>query len=195
MNFIELSEADRSNLIELAEDTIAYGLEAGRYRPVRADDFAPHLCRRAASFVSLYLHGQVRGCIGNLRASRPLVEDVAHNAYAAAFIDPRFEPVSWKEFLELHVEISLLSPLQSLQFENEAGLLDQLRPGVDGLVLEAGGYRATFLPKVWEHFPGPRAFVDQLKCKAGLAADYWSEAVNVQRYTAHTFSSLKGGDA
>lgn len=189
MNYINLTQDDRLRLLSLAEDTIAYGLEAGRYRPVEKEDYRIRLGERAASFVTLYLHGQLRGCIGNLQASRPLIEDVAHNAYAAAFRDPRFEAVTWSEFLELHIEISVLSPLQVLKFDNEAGLLEQLRPGVDGVVFEAGEFRATFLPKVWEHLPAKRAFLGELKNKAGLKSDFWSDEVNIQRYTTHTFSS------
>ena len=189
MNYIEVPESVRASLLNLAEDTIAYGLEAGRYKSVQKDDYPQQLSNYGASFVSLYLYGQLRGCIGNLVASRPLLEDIAHNAYAAAFNDPRFEPVTWGEFLELQIEISLLSPLQVLQFENEENLLAQLRPGVDGIVLEAGKFRATFLPKVWEHIPRKQAFFGELKSKAGLRSDYWSDAMQVQRYTTNTFST------
>lgn len=189
MNCIKLTQDDRLRLLAIAEDTIAYGLEAGRYRPVSPEDYRVRLGERAASFVTIYLHGQLRGCIGNLQASRPLIEDVAHNAYAAAFKDPRFDAVTWSEFLELQIEISVLSPLQIMQFENEANLLEQLRPGVDGVVIEVGNYRATFLPKVWEHIPAKRAFLGELKNKAGLASDFWSDSVNIHRYTTHTFSS------
>jgi AmmeMemoRadiSam system protein A len=189
MNCTNLTRDDRLCLLTVAEDTIAYGLEAGRYRPVSDEDYRIRLGEQAASFVTLYLGGQLRGCIGNLQATRPLVEDVAHNAYAAAFRDPRFEPVSWAEFLDLQIEISILSPLQDVQFENEANLLDQLRPGVDGVVFEAGQFRATFLPKVWEHIPGKRTFLGELKSKAGLTSDFWSDDVNIQRYTTSTFSS------
>ncbi len=189
MNYTDLSHDDQLCLLNVAEDTIAYGLEAGRYRPVRQEDYRVCLSERAASFVTIYLHGQLRGCIGNLQASRPLVEDVAHNAYAAAFKDPRFEPVNWGEFLQLQIEISVLSPLQILQFENEEALISQLRPGIDGLVFEVGNYRATFLPKVWDHIPAKQQFLGELKNKAGLASDFWSNTVNVQRYTTNTFTS------
>jgi AmmeMemoRadiSam system protein A len=189
MNYTDLTQDDCLRLLTVAEDTIAYGLEAGRYRSVEEEDYRIRLGKRGASFVTLYLHDQLRGCIGNLNASRPLIEDVAHNAYAAAFKDPRFEPVTWSEFLELQIEISVLSPLQGLKFESESALLDQLRPGIDGVVFEAGQFRATFLPKVWQHIPAKRAFLGELKNKAGLKSDFWSNDVSVQRYTTHTFSS------
>lgn len=189
MNYIDIPEPDRLSLLNLAEDTIAYGLEAGRYKPVNHLDYPRHLKKYGACFVTLYLQGELRGCIGNLCATRPLIEDVAHNAYAAAFKDSRFEPVSWSEFLELQIEISLLSPLQGIEFDSEEGLLEQLRPGVDGVVIEEGEYRATFLPKVWEHIPRKQAFFGELKNKAGLRSDYWSDALQVQRYTTHTFST------
>ncbi len=194
MNCISLSEDDRLSLLSVAEDTIAYGLEAGRFKPVLKKDYQNSLGDRAASFVTIYLHGQLRGCIGNLQPTRALIEDVAHNAYAAAFRDPRFEPVSWNEFLKLQIEISVLSPLQTIKSESEESLVNQLRPGVDGVVLEVGHYKATFLPKVWDHFQEKQDFLGELKTKAGLASDFWSDNVNVHRYTTNTFSSreLKG---
>lgn len=189
MNYTDIPESDRLVLLGLAEDTIAYGVEAGRYKPIDRKQYPQHLSELGASFVTLYSEGSLRGCIGNLRANRPLIEDVAHNAYASAFKDPRFEPLVWREFLHLQIEISVLSSLQAIEFENEENLLQQLRPGVDGIVLADGHYRATFLPKVWEHLPGKRAFLEQLKMKAGLRDDYWSDSMQVQRYTTSTFTT------
>jgi AmmeMemoRadiSam system protein A len=125
----------------------------------------------------------LRGCIGTLQAFRPLVEDVAHNAYAAAFHDPRFPRLSAKEYAQLHYHISILSTPEPVKFKDEQDLLAQLRPGIDGLVLEEGLYRGTFLPQVWESLPEPKTFLRHLKQKAGLHPDYWSTTIKVQRYT------------
>lgn len=135
-----------------------------------------------ATFVTLTQGGELRGCIGSLEAHRPLGIDVRENALAAAFHDPRFAPLSLQEFAITAVEVSLLTPATTLQFGDEDDLLAQLRPGVDGVVLRYGRHRSTFLPQVWETLPEPRAFMRQLKRKAGLPAHFWAEDVSVSRY-------------
>jgi AmmeMemoRadiSam system protein A len=135
-----------------------------------------------ATFVTLFSREELRGCIGSLRASRPLGEDVRENALNAAFNDPRFPPLGQSEFEATAVEVSLLSPSVSVRFAAEEQLLARLRPGVDGLTLEHGAHRATFLPQVWATLPEPHAFVAELKRKAGLPADFWSPLLNVGLY-------------
>ena len=116
-----------------------------------------------------------------------LAKDVAENAVAAAFHDPRFEPLSIEEAEKLEIHISVLSPPEELNFSSEADLLEQIRPGVDGLILQAGGRRGTFLPSVWEELPEKEMFLMYLKMKAGLPTDYWSDSLRVFRYTAEYF--------
>lgn len=142
----------------------------------------PELQEPGATFVTLLREGRLRGCIGSLEASRPLADDVTHNARAAAFRDPRFDPLSAEEWPTTRVEVSLLAPAQALQFENEAELLAQLRPGEDGLILQWGHHRATFLPQVWESLPEKRQFLMELKRKAGLPQDFWEPGLSVARY-------------
>ncbi len=141
----------------------------------------------AAVFVTLTRRGELRGCIGSLEAHRSLIEDLEDNARGAAFRDPRFEPLSREELAETNVEVSVLSNPEPLQFADEADALRQLRPGVDGIILEYGGRRATFLPQVWGHLPEPRRFLAQLKLKAGLPADFWAEGVRLWRYTVKKY--------
>jgi uncharacterized protein len=140
------------------------------------------LAAPGATFVTLFWCEELRGCIGSLRASRPLGEDVRENALNAAFRDPRFPPLTQGEFEATAVEVSLLSPSVSVRFATEEELLARLRPGVDGLALEHGFHRATFLPQVWATLPEPRLFVAELKRKAGLPADFWSPRLNVGLY-------------
>ena len=132
--------------------------------------------------MTLSRDGELRGCRGMLEPARPLVQDVAHNAYLSAFDDPRFPPLASRELKGLHLEVSLLSALEALYPAHERELLRMLRPGVDGLVLSDGYERATFLPSVWDKLPEPAEFLRQLKWKAGWPADYWSESLKVQRY-------------
>ncbi|HKJ77676.1 MAG TPA: AmmeMemoRadiSam system protein A [Gammaproteobacteria bacterium] len=183
-----LDEPDRNILLSVAEDSIRHGLEQGRPLPVTAADYPEALRPQRATFVTLERSGELRGCIGSLEAVRPLVEDVAHNAFAAAFSDPRFPPLATSERADLEVSISVLSPPEPMAFESEADLVRQLRPGVDGLILEEKGRRGTFLPAVWSSLPQPHRFFEQLKLKAGLPPDYWSPTVQAARYTTESFA-------
>lgn len=182
-----LDSGSRANLLRVARESIVHGLRCGRPLDIDADSSAPALYLPRASFVTLELDGELRGCIGTLEAHRPLLEDVAVNAFNAAFRDPRFPPVRADEVPRLDIHISVLSPPTSMAFNDEADLLAQLHPGADGLVLSAPGHRATFLPSVWESLPRPEEFLRQLKRKAGLPADYWSPHIEVERYTTETF--------
>ncbi len=141
-----------------------------------------------ASFVTLRLDEDLRGCIGSIDARRPLGEDVARNAHAAAYRDPRFPPVSAGERPRLAIEVSVLSPREPLVVASEAEALARLRPGVDGVALEYGGASATFLPQVWESLPGPEEFLEQLRRKAGLPARFWHEDLRLSRYTVEKFA-------
>ncbi|MDR1994270.1 AmmeMemoRadiSam system protein A [Azonexus sp.] len=143
----------------------------------------PEWRQPGASFVTLTRRGELRGCIGSLEAWRLLAEDVAANARAAAFRDPRFAPLTAGELAGIRIEVSLLTPAQLLPWHDEADALAQLQPHIDGVILSAGRHRATFLPQVWEQLPDPAAFLAHLKCKAGLAADYWGSDLRLERYT------------
>ncbi|RMG54230.1 MAG: AmmeMemoRadiSam system protein A [Gammaproteobacteria bacterium] len=188
MSSREYSDQERAILLDIARRSIAYGLDTGRPLPVNVAEFPPHLQEHRASFVTLNERGQLRGCIGALEAYQPLVKDVADHAFAAAFQDPRFPPVQPHELPELEIHVSVLSPPEPMTFRDEADLLAQLRPGVDGLILRAGHHQGTFLPSVWEQLPRREDFLAHLKLKAGLPPDYWSDDVQVWRYTTEEFS-------
>lgn len=182
MNLIHLNimitDAGRT-LILLARAAI--GRELGLDLPAAAD--AAWLRATGATFVTLTADGQLRGRIGTLEAHRPLIEDVTANAMAAAFRDPRFKPLLRDEFAAVAIEVSLLSAMEILRFDNETGALAQLRPGIDGIVLQYGRHRSTFLPQVWEQLPDRAEFIAQLKYKAGLPPDFWSSDMTLSRYT------------
>ena len=175
--------------MRLAADSIRHGLETGHALSVNVEDYSPTLQQAGASFITLTILRQLRGCIGKLTATRPLIEDVAKNAFAAAFEDPRFPPLTAEEFDQLEYHISILNPAEDMEFDSEADLLQQLRPGIDGLILEDRDRRATFLPSVWESLPTASDFLQQLKRKAGLPADYWSNTLQMQRYTVEEFGN------
>jgi len=171
--------APGASLLAIARGAIAAALaEAGPHH-----EPAAWLEERGASFVTLMQRGQLRGCVGSLSAERSLRADVENNALAAAFRDPRFAPLSRREYPEIAVEVSLLSPLEPIVFQSESHALGQLRPGVDGVLLEYDGRRGTFLPQVWEQLPEPTAFLAHLKQKAGLPAGFWVAELKLSRYT------------
>jgi len=182
-----LNTHDRETLLQVAADSIQHGLDTGHALSVSVEDYSPALQQPGASFVTLTILRQLRGCIGMLTATRPLIEDVAENAFAAAFEDPRFPTLTTAEFDQLEYHISILNPAEAMEFDSEADLLQQVRPGVDGLILEERGRRATFLPSVWESLPTASEFLQHLKRKAGLPDDYWSDSVRMQRYTVEEF--------
>jgi len=146
------------------------------------------LYEHGACFVTLMHTGQLRGCIGSLQAYRQLLDDVKENALAAAFRDPRFKPLAASEYNEICIEVSLLSPLMAMTISNEEDALTQFQPGVDGVVLHCGDKRGTFLPQVWETLAEPRRFLEELKRKAGLPGDFWSDEVRLFRYHVEKWS-------
>ena len=182
-----LSRQDRASLLEVARRSIRHGLEQGEALAVNPELYPETLRPTRATFVTLELDGQLRGCIGTLAAHQPLVQDVAEHAHAAAFDDPRFPAVSAREFPLLEVYVSVLSPPEPLPFDSEERLLAQLRPGVDGLILHFRDHRATFLPAVWETLSEPYLFLAQLKHKAGLPLNFWSPELRAERYTTEYF--------
>lgn len=190
---MSLTETDRTTLKAVARQSIEYGLEHHRtFGPfeeltLNPGEYSEPLQLLRATFVTLQINQNLRGCIGTLEARQPLVLDVAHNAHAAAFSDPRFPPVSQREFKDLDIHISILSPAEPLQFNSEADLLAQIRPNIDGLILEDRSHRGTFLPSVWESLSTAKEFLTHLKYKAGLPADYWSDTLRISRYTTESF--------
>jgi AmmeMemoRadiSam system protein A len=177
-----------AGLLRLARASIEHGLIHERPVPVDFDELPRALADTAATFTTLRLDGRLRGCCGTLEAVRPLAEDVAHSAFRAAFRDVRFEPVGEHELDIIRLEVSVLSPLESLPVSGEAELLSRLTPGIDGLVIIAEGRHATFLPKVWEMLPEPRQFLAALKTKCGLPGTYWSKRLEFQRYRTTSYS-------
>lgn len=166
-------------LLPIARASIARTL--GHDHP--ANETAPWLCEPGACFVTLTQQGELRGCLGSLEARRPLLADIKANAVAAAFQDPRFAPLADHELTHTEIEVSLLSTMRALTFASEAEALAQLRPGIDGVVLEFGARRSTFLPQVWEQVPDAETFMAHLKRKAGLSVSFWHQEVRLQCYT------------
>lgn len=189
----QLTQTEQTQLLRLARDTLAEYLKDSSERKIispNAAHYPKRLSQRGCAFVSLHRRSDnaLRGCIGSLAPHRALVEDVAANCVAAASTDPRFSPVTHSELPDIYIEISVLSPQVLMSVESEADLLQQLRPNVDGLTIDDGRHRATFLPLVWSQLPQAKDFLRQLKLKAGLKPDAWPEQIQCYRYQAEAFS-------
>lgn len=176
-------------LLRVAATSIENGLRTGRPANVNVETFPPDLKAPGACFVTLKKKGRLRGCIGSPEAHRPLIADVAENGFAAAFRDPRFPALAAGELADVAVSVSVLSPQVAMAVADEADLLAQLRPGVDGLIIQDAGRRALFLPSVWESLPRPEQFLAHLKAKAGMRPDQWSGEFKAWRFIAEEISS------
>jgi AmmeMemoRadiSam system protein B/AmmeMemoRadiSam system protein A len=169
-------------LLRIARASIAGALGAGESPPEAKETWLREL---RATFVTLMQGEELRGCVGALEAQRPLAEDVAVNARAAAFEDTRFKPLTLEEFARTGIEVSLLSTPKTIAFDGHADLLRRLRPGLDGVILELDeeSKRATFLPQVWEDLSDPEQFIARLKHKACIAPGTDTRRCRVKRYS------------
>jgi len=182
---IAIPEPAADALLALARASVEHGLRHGGPLPVDSAALPEPLREPAATFVTLRRRGGgLRGCIGELEAKHALAESVARNAWSAAFRDPRFDPVASDELGDLDVHVSVLGPLEPLAVRTEGELLAALRPGADGVLIDDGLRRATFLPAVWASLPEPRQFLLHLKRKAGLPDHAWPASLRVWRYSA-----------
>ena len=173
----------RSRLLNLARDSIQHGLNHGSPLHVDMTHFPEQVLQETkASFVTLHQHGELRGCIGQLIATRPLVVDIAMNAYAAAFQDPRFPALTQEEYPHITLDISILSQPERLAAHTDEEILAEIEPRRDGLIIEKGARRGTFLPSVWEQLPNPTEFLRHLKHKAGISEEDQSSEIVYYRY-------------
>ena len=188
---MELNTSEQKELLRLARKTIADACRQSSPPEVEQHSYPAVFMEHRATFVTLQKNNDLRGCIGSLQAHRPLIEDVVHNAFAAALRDFRFHPVAETELDDISVEISILSPATAMDVHSEEELLEQLRPDIDGLLITSSGRSATFLPQVWEQLPDPGQFLNHLRRKAGMADNEWPDDMKCLRYTCMKFREGK----
>lgn len=182
-----LDERDGRELLALARESIDAALRLGGRAPFPERAYAPSLQQVRSAFVTLRIGKALRGCCGSIEATRPLAEEVWHDAWASAFRDPRFPQLTVDEWPATHLHLSVLETPHPLAVASEAELIDKLRPGRDGLVLQRNGSRATFLPAVWQQLPNPHDFVRELKAKAGWPPSFWAPDIEVAIYGVEEF--------
>ncbi len=190
-----LSNDQGQALVKLARLTLenklkqADGQSEAELQTILSD---PELQNKQGTFVTLHLQDRLRGCIGSLLPEKPLCESVRENALNAALKDPRFTPLTAAELDKTHIEVSVLTDPQVLDYTDDQDLLARLRPNIDGVILQQGMARATFLPQVWEQLPQTSQFLSQLCLKAGLSADAWKkEHPQILTYQAQYFEEPK----
>ena len=175
----EFSPAERSLLLCLAHDSIFSALQA---REISLEPPTPHLAEPRGAFASLYLAGQLRGCVGYVLPTSSVYRAVAECARAAAFDDNRFAPVTEEEAPHLNIELSILSPPQPI-------LPEAIEVSRHGLLISQHGRRGLLLPQVpverkWDR----TTFLEQTCSKAGLPLDAWQKDATIQAFTAEVFS-------
>ncbi len=144
----------------------------------------PWLLEKGAVFVTINEFNQLRGCIGSIIAHQSLIDDIIHNAKAAALNDPRFTPVTPQELDKLEIEVSILTPPKPLPYSNVEDLRQKIKPGIHGVILHYNGYQATYLPSVWEQIPNFDLFFSSLCQKAGMMPNCLSLHPQIYVYEA-----------
>ena len=171
-----ITEEQGQRLVQVARRTITAKLdtldEAGKVVPDR-DLADPAFREKRGTFVTLKTKGQLRGCMGCLTPSETILEGIQRNAINAAFNDPRFPALTLIELDQAAIDISILSNPRELEYSEGSDLLEKLRPTIDGVIINKGLARATFLPQVWEQLPRTEDFLAHLCRKAGLSPDEW----------------------
>lgn len=184
----QLTPEEKKMLLDLARETLRHGVRGEQLPKIELESLSPTLKAPGASFITLTVHGELRGCIGALEPYQPLVWDVREHALAAALEDPRFPPVGPDEVDRIEIEISRLTFPKPLEYQDAEDLVDKLRPNVDGVILRDGVRRATFLPQVWEKLPDKAEFLSSLCAKMGAASDTWRRKhLDVQTYQVEEF--------
>ncbi|WP_168204197.1 AmmeMemoRadiSam system protein A [Aliikangiella coralliicola] len=182
----KLTLKDKQVILSTARHAIQYGLTYKEVPILELGNYSSRLQQNTATFVTLKETNKLRGCVGTLTPYQPLIQDVAEHAFAAAFRDNRFPPVNHIEEPMLHISVSVLSPKEMMVVKDEKDLISQLEAGKDGIILQYQNHNATFLPAVWESLKDPKTFIKELKLKAGLAENFWSNEMKLSRYTTIT---------
>lgn len=185
-----LTREQGRRLVRLARATIAALVSGEPAEEMDQDAWSdPVFQEKRGVFVTLKKEGELRGCIGSLIGSEPILAAIRHQAENAALHDSRFNPVRAWELPDIEVEISILSEPHPLAFSDPLDLVRKLRPQVDGVILGRGRYQATFLPQVWEQLPLAEDFLGHLAMKAGLPRDGWKDSgITISTYQVQHFA-------
>ena len=186
-----LSEIDKKKLLKIAREAITRVVRNEQLKRIKPQEHSQLLREPGASFVTLTIREELRGCIGTLEANQPLILDVQEHAVAAAMEDYRFTVVREKELQMINIEISRLTPVHLMDYSTPEDLVSKIRVNVDGILIKASGRRATFLPQVWEKVPDTEQFLSQLCMKMGAPPDLWrGKHVQIYTYQVEKFKEI-----
>ncbi|HUI87391.1 MAG TPA: AmmeMemoRadiSam system protein A [Anaerolineales bacterium] len=171
----QLNPEEKQTLLHIARQSLELAVRGQKLPPLDESAWGPCLRQAGASFVTLTVHGELRGCIGALEPYQPLAMDVREHAVAAGLEDPRFPPVQPPELEQIEIEVSRLTVPKRLEYKDAEDLLAKLHPNLDGVILHDGWRRATFLPQVWEKIPDKAEFLAELCYKMGAAPNTWRQ--------------------
>ena len=187
----KLTPEEGQLLLKTARQAIDHNLRGEIDPPLNLGEYPSNLAERGACFVTLTLNGVLRGCIGSIEITQPLIKDVQDRAIGAAFHDPRFPGIKLEELPDLQIEVSRLTRPEKLKYSTPEDLVNKLRPGIDGVILRQNFRRATFLPQVWEQLPDPDQFLGRLCVKMGLSTGAWlDQHLDVEIYQAEKFLEI-----
>ena len=184
-----LARHDQRELLRIAKQSLIEGVQHGCQSNIDPNSFSESLQKNVATFVTLHIKGNLRGCTGSIAANRSIAEDVAASAFTAGFKDPRFEPLTEMELGQLDISISALSPFETMSFVDQADVLRQMKPHAHGYLLKFADKRGLLLPSVWKSISDKAEFLKQLKHKAGLKSDFWDPGIQIQRFSATSFAA------
>ena len=179
-------------LLDVAEVAIRASFNGTQFPGPDLRQLPDRLQQPCGAFVTLHVDGQLNGCIGNIDTDQPLGACIARLAVQAAFEDPRLPQLKRADLHRLHIEVSLLSPHAEVAADSRAHLIEQLTPGVHGLIIASGPHRAVFLPSVWAQLPDREQFLDQLLRKAGLSTTAWPSDMRSELFTTDSFGRQLG---
>ena len=171
-----LSWNEKKILLHIARDALTHAVQQKTNPELKLKKLPRQIQNKGASFVTLTINGNLRGCIGSIEAVEPLAADVRRHAVDAGLSDPRFPPVEPDELEAILIEISILTTPLPLECPDPAARADCLKPGIDGVLIRSGIQRSTFLPQVWEKLPEPEQFLEYLCQKAYLPPQAWKQA-------------------
>ena len=186
----KVSKEDGTLLLKIARENILgkFGKENEMLGSLKTNVSSLVLKEKRGIFVTLHKKGDLRGCIGNIDPTKPILQGVMDNARQAAFNDSRFSPLSYEELKDTLIEVSILTRPEKLDYTDAKDLIAKLQPGIDGVIIKKQYKSATFLPQVWEQLKDPEIFLSHLCHKAGLPRDEWkSSDLNVLAYQVQSF--------
>ena len=183
-----LNIEEKRILIELARKSIEHAVLKKNKFQAPAKWQIPKFNNKSASFVTLKINDDLRGCIGSVQPRQNLIADITENAVSSALKDPRFPPVTHEELEMITIEISILHDFELIENRGRENLLKIIKPNIHGLIIEENFRRATFLPSVWDALPTPEIFLGKLLLKAGLPGSYWSEKIKITLYKTESFT-------